>query len=148
MLNKEEKCKELLEKIKQTPNNVIEEAIDKLHIEYIKDSKEYIEHEIKTGKLINGYTDIYIFQTEVELLLKYIQHLEQKESILDKVTDELKEGLTEAKEQIKYWEEQYRIAKEKEDEFYMKSYLRRINRWQSGYETLKGILEFIEGEKE
>ena len=90
-MNKEEKCKELLEKIKQTPDNIIEEAIDKLHIEYIKDSKEYIEHEIKTGKLINGYTDIHIFQTEVELLLKYIQHLEQKESILDKVTDKLKE---------------------------------------------------------
>lgn len=92
-MNKEEKCKELLEKIKQTPNNVIEEAIDELYIEYIKDSKEYIKHEIKTGKLINGYTDIHIFQTEVELLLKYIQHLEQKESILDKVTDKLKEDI-------------------------------------------------------
>lgn len=86
-MNKEEKLKELLNKVKETPDNIIEEAIDKLHIEYIKDSKEYIEHEIKTGKLINGYTDIHIFQTEVELLLKYIQHLEQKESILDKVTD-------------------------------------------------------------
>lgn len=77
-MNKEEKLKELLNKVKETPDNIIEEAIDKLHIEYIKDSKEYIEHEIKTGKLINGYTDIHIFQTEVELLLKYIQHLEQK----------------------------------------------------------------------
>ena len=92
-MNKEEKCKELLEKIKQTPNNVIEEAIDELYIEYIKDSKEYIKHEIKTGKLINGYTDIHIFQTEVELLLKYIQHLEQKESILDKAIDKLKEDI-------------------------------------------------------
>ena len=92
-MNKEEKLKELLNKVKETPDNIIEEAIDKLHIEYIKDSKEYIEHEIKTGKLINGYTDIHIFQTEVELLLKYIQHLEQKESILDKVTDKLKEKI-------------------------------------------------------
>lgn len=78
---------------------------------------------------------------------KLVQYLEQKESILDKVTDKLKEGLKEAKEQIKYWEEQYRIAKEKEDEFYMKSYHRKINRWQSRFETLKELLEFIEGEK-
>ena len=94
-MNEEEKLKELLNKVKETPDNIIEEAIDKLHIEYIKDSKEYIEHEIKTRKLINGYTDIHIFQTEVELLLKYIQHLEQKESILDKITEKLKERITE-----------------------------------------------------
>ena len=37
-MNKEEKCKQLLEKIKQTPDNIIEEAIDKLHTEYIKDN--------------------------------------------------------------------------------------------------------------
>ena len=92
-MNKEEKLKELLNKVKETPDNIMEEAIDKLYIEYIKDSKEYIEHEIKTGKLINGYTDIHIFQTEVELLLKYIQHLEQKESILDKAIDKLKEDI-------------------------------------------------------
>lgn len=81
----------MLEKVKQAPNNVIEGAIDSLHTEYIKEAKEYIEYEIKNNTLINGYTDIYVFQTEVELLLKYIQHLEQKESILDKVTDKLKE---------------------------------------------------------
>ena len=78
---------------------------------------------------------------------KLVQYLEQKETILDKVTEKLKEDIAEAKEEIKYWEEQYRVAKEKEDEFYMKSYHRKINRWQSRYETLKGILEFIEGEK-
>ena len=90
-MNKEEKYKELLEKIKQIPDDAIEGAIDSLYTEYIKEAKEYIEHEIKNNKLINGYTDIYIFQTEVELLLKYIQHLKQKETILDKVTDKLKE---------------------------------------------------------
>ena len=93
-MNKEEKCKELLEKVKQAPNNVIEGAIDSLHTEYIKEAKEYIEYEIKNNKLINGYTDIYVFQTEVELLLKYIQHLEQKESILDKVTEECMKQMT------------------------------------------------------
>ena len=92
-MNKENKCKELLKKIKQIPDDAIEGAIDSLYTEYIKEAKEYIEHEIKNNKLINGYTDIYIFQTEVELLLKYIQHLEQKETILDKVTDKLKEDI-------------------------------------------------------
>ena len=93
-MNKEEKYKELLEKIKQIPDDAIEGAIDSLYTEYIKEAKEYIEHEIKNNKLINGYTDIYIFQTEVELLLKYIQHLEQKESILDKVTEECIKQMT------------------------------------------------------
>ena len=95
----------------------------------------------------------YILTTEHELddnnkrLKEYIEYLEQKGSILDKLTDKLKEDLLEAKQEIKYWEEQYRVAKEKEDEFYKNSYKRQINRWQSRYETLKEILEFIEGEK-
>ena len=76
-----------------------------------------------------------------------IKELEQKESILDKVTDKLKEDISEAKEKIKYWEEQYRISKAKKDEFYKNSYKRQINRWQSRFETLRGILEFVEGEK-
>ena len=130
-MNKEEKLKELLNKVKETPDNIIEEAIDKLHIEYIKDSKEYIEHEIKTGKLINGYTDIHIFQTEVELLLKYIQHLEQKESILDKVTDKLKETIKKERELMPY-------LPHKSASFH----------YANGREVLaKEILEFVEGEK-
>ena len=114
--------------------------LNKDEIEDIKDNLRTLHKVLWNEHKEGTYT--------IERILEYINCLEQKESILDKVTDKLKEGLTEAKEQIKYWEEQYRIAKEKEDEFYMKSYLRRINRWQSGYETLKGILEFIEGEKE
>ena len=77
---------------------------------------------------------------------KLVQYLEQKESILDKVTDKLKEDISEAKEQIKYWEQQYRIAKEKKDEFYIKSYHRKVNRWQSRFETSKEILTFMERE--
>ena len=95
-----EKDKELLEKIKQIPDDAIEGAIDSLYTEYIKEAKEYIEHEIKNNKLLNGYTDIYIFQTEVELLLKYIQHLEQKESILDKVTEECRKQMKEYEDSI------------------------------------------------
>ena len=77
----------------------------------------------------------------------YIQHLEQKESILDKVTDKLKEDIPEAKEKIKYWEEQYRISKAKKDEFYKNSYKRQINKWHSRFETLREIENIIEGEK-
>ena len=58
--------------------------------EHIKDSKKYVEYEIKNNKLINGYT----FQTELELLLKYIEELEQKEAILDKVKEFIKEDIT------------------------------------------------------
>ena len=75
---------------------------------------------------------------------KYINELEQKESILDKVTDKLKEDIKETKEKIKYWEEQYRISETKKDEFYKNSYKRQINRWQSRYETLEEILNIVE----
>ena len=149
MLNKEEKCKELLEKIKQTPNNVIEEAIDELHIEYIKDSKEYIKHEIKTGKLINGYTDIHIFQTEVELLLKYIQHLEQKESILDKVTDKLNKN--QASDYQALTEIEYRLRKMNRKEYDTNGHGRYLADLRdillNRIEYQQEILNIIEGEK-
>ena len=130
-MNKEEKCKELLEKVKQIPDNVLEKAIDELHTDYIKEAKEYIEHEIKNNKLINGYTDIYIFQTEVELLLKYIQHLEQKESILDKVTDKLKEDIKEF-DKLRKLHEMYSPSEE---------------RLSSKYFYALKLLNIIEGEK-
>ena len=94
MNKKEERCNELLEKIKRTSDKTIEEAIDSLHAKYIKEAKKYIEYEIKNNRLINGYTDIYIFQTELELLFKYIEDLEQKEATLDKVKEFIKEDIT------------------------------------------------------
>lgn len=84
---------------------------------------------------------------KLDNLRKYIQELEQKESILDKVTDKLKEDIEKAKEQIKHYERQYKTAKEKEDKFHIKSFHRQINRWQSRFETLREILNIIEGEK-
>lgn len=64
-----------------------------------------------------------------------------------KVTDKLKEDIEKAKEQIKHYERQYKTAKEKEDKFHIKSFHRQINRWQSRFETLREILNIIEGEK-
>ena len=78
---------------------------------------------------------------------KLVQYLEQKESILDKVTDTLKEEMKKAKEQIKYYEKQYSISKERDSEFYIKSFHRQNNRWQSRFETCREILNIIEGEK-
>ena len=134
-MNKEEKLKELLNKVKETPDNIIEEAIDSLSE---KLNKEEIE-EIK--KLL--------FQDRLTQYgkRKLVQYLEQKESILDKVTDTLKEEMKKAKEQIKYYEKQYSISKERESGFYIKSFHRQINRWQSRFETCREILNIIEGEK-
>ena len=77
---------------------------------------------------------------------KLVQYLEQKESILDKVTDKLKEDIKKTKEKIKYWEERYRTAKEKKEEFYIKSFHRQINRCQSRFETLRELLNITKGE--
>lgn len=84
---------------------------------------------------------------KLDNLRKYIQELEQKQFILDKVTDKLKEDIEKTKEQIKHYERQYKTAKEKEDKFHIKSFHRQINRWQSRFETLREILNIIEGEK-
>ena len=84
---------------------------------------------------------------EEKKIKRYIKFLEQKESILDKVTDTLKEEMKKAKEQIKYYEKQYSISKERESGFYIKSFHRQINRWQSRFETCREILNIIEGEK-
>lgn len=75
---------------------------------------------------------------------EHIEELEQKESMLDKVTNKLKEDIKKTKEKIKYWEERYRIAKEKKEEFYIKSFHRQINRCQSRFETLRELLNIIE----
>ena len=112
-------------------------------------NKEEIENKKRMLKDFSkqGQEQRVFFEEDLELIRDILQELEQKESILDKVTDKLKEDISEAKEKIKYWEEQYRISKAKKDEFYKNSYKRQINRWQSRFETLRGILEFIKGEK-
>ena len=83
----------------------------------------------------------------VDLILQ--ENIVLKNDFIPKVAliNYLRQDIKEARQEIKYWEEQYRIARAKKDEFYKNSYKRQINKWQSRYETLKGILEFIEGEK-
>lgn len=55
------------------------------HIEEIKKMLNFTTSDKKTGLQMNGEV--------CHLLLKYIKELEQKESILDKVTDKLKEDI-------------------------------------------------------
>lgn len=112
-------------------------------------NKEKIEIEKAKQCLNEIIQNSYAERKAIKLdnLRKYIQELEQKQSILDKVTDELKEDIEKAKEQIKHYERQYKTAKEKEDKFHIKSFHRQINRWQSRFETLREILNILEGEK-
>lgn len=82
---------------------------EEMERKYLEKAKEYIEYEIKNNKLKNGCTNIYIFQTEVELLLKHIGQLERKEAVLDKVEDKLKEDINRFEKIIKdrrIWGEQ------------------------------------------
>lgn len=106
--------------------------------------------EEKDDNYWKGYIQKQKEAEEICKMCKYrktYKELKQKESILDKVTDKLKEDIEKAKEQIKHYERQYKTAKEKEDKFHIKSFHRQINRWQSRFETLREILNIIEGEK-
>ena len=113
--------------------------------------KEMLEIDNNFNEIVNEVSKQYIKEKDLAIaqyiIGKQQKELEQKESILDKLTDKLKEDIRKSKEQIKYWEQRYRIAKEEKEEFYIKSYHRQINRWQSRYETLREILNIIEGEK-
>ena len=110
-------------------------------------NKEEIE---KEDNYWRGYIQKQSEAVEICKICKYrkkYKELEQKESILDKVTDTLKEEMKKAKEQIKYYEKQYNMSKERDSKFYIKSFHRQINRWQSRFETCREILNIIEGEK-
>ena len=82
--------KKLLEKIEQTPNKIIEEAIDNLSK---KMNKEEIENKKRMLRNFSeqGQGQRVFFEEDLELIRDILQELEQKESILDKVTDKLEE---------------------------------------------------------
>ena len=110
--------KKLLEKIEQTPNKIIEEAIDNLSK---KMNKEEIENKKRMLRNFSeqGQGQRVFFEEDLELIRDILQELEQKESILDKVIDKLKEYLKQIKQDGIY-----------------------------GYDTeIREILNIIEGEK-
>lgn len=89
-MNKE-KCKELLEKIKNTPDETIEKAIDSLSEEM---NKEEIEQAKEDLQFFNeGDYITKEMEQSANVLEEYIKELEQKSEILDKVTDKLKEDV-------------------------------------------------------
>ena len=84
----------------------------------------------------------YILTTEHELdnnnkrLKEYIEYLEQKESILDKVTDKLKEDAREEEGYIKWLDERTQEISQPKKTIIVKS------------DYARSILNIIEGEKE
>lgn len=135
-MNKEEKCKELLEKIKQTPDNIIEEAIDSLSEKLNKEEIEKVKKH-------------YIFTTEHELdddnktLKEYIEYLEQKEFILDKVTEYIENYIDDKQNEYEAISESY-ICQTDEDEYIKEKKLSII---KGQKQVLKNVLNIIEGEK-
>ena len=66
-------------------------------------NKEEIENIEKIKKMLNFTTEgtsLRINNEVSKLLLKYIKHLEQKESILDKVTEECRKQMKEYEDSI------------------------------------------------
>ena len=97
-------------------------------------NKEKIE---KAKKILLKEDRFYDDETEIKatkVLLKYIQELEQKESILDKVTDTLKERIKE-------------LDKLKENYIKLKEY-DQVDFTLSKKREVQKILNIIEGEKE
>ena len=108
---------------------------------------EQLEFKVKANEKEHEY-DVEMIDDVKGEAVKLYKEINRLNAIVDKVTDKLKEDIEKAKERIKYYEKQYKLAKEKEYKFYIKSFHRQINRWQSRFETLREILKIIEGEKE
>ena len=110
-------------------------------------NKEEIEHIEQIKEMLNFTTEgtsLRINNEVSKLLLKYIQHLEQKETILDKITDRLKEDNEKDKKTVQYYEKAYRTAKKNNNKFYMKSHKRKIDMSNARREVRKEILNIIE----
>ena len=98
-------------------------------------NKEKIE---KAKKILLKEDRFYDDETEIKatkVLLKYIQELEQKESILDKVTDKLKEDAREEEGYIKWLDERTQEISPSKKTIIVKS------------DYARSILNIIEGEK-
>lgn len=121
----EEECKELLEKIKNTPDETIEKAIDSLSE---KMNKEEIEQAKEDLSFMNeGDYITKEMEQSANVLEEYIKELEQKSEILDKVTELTTKIATENAER-------YNSENQKEVDF---------SEWNLALE----ILNIIEGEK-
>ena len=80
---------------------------------------------------------------KLDILRRYIKELEQKESILDKVTDYVKMYIDDKQNEYEAIYESY-ICQTDEDE-YIKEKELAVIKWQK--QVLKNVLNIIEGEK-
>ena len=97
--------------------------------EEIEQAKGHLEWLLDNGILASED------EPHIEKILKYIQHLEQKESILDKVTDKLKEDAREEEGYIKWLDERTQEISQPKKTIIIKS------------DYARSILNIIEGEK-
>ena len=106
-------------------------------------NKEEIE---KAIKILLKEDRFYDDETEIKatkVLLKYIKELEQKESILDKVTDYTKMYIDDKQNEYEAISESY-ICQTDEDEYIKEKKLAII---KGEKQVLKNVLNIIEGEK-
>ena len=109
-------------------------------------NKEEIEQVEEIKKLLNFTTEgtsLRINNEVSKLLLKYIKELEQKESILDKVTDYTKMYIDDKQNEYEAISESY-ICQTDEDEYIKEKKLAII---KGQKQVLKNILNIIEREK-
>ena len=144
-MNKEEKLEELLNKVKETPDNIIEEAIDKTSIDLAKEDLffmnegDYVTKEMEhSARVLEKYTEqlesnIEASEKEHKHDLKMIDEVKgvavKLYRILNKVTDKLKQFKTDLKEHEKKYE-----------------YKKDISTRLIGV-RINAILKIIEGEK-
>ncbi len=109
-------------------------------------NKEEIENIEKIKKMLNFTvegTSLKINNEVSKLLLKYIQELEQKESILDKVTEYTENYIDDKQNEYEAISESY-ICQTDEDEYIKEKELAII---KGQKQVLKNVLNIIEGEK-
>lgn len=105
--------------------------------EEIEQAKGHLEWLLDNGILASED------EPHIEKILKYIQHLEQKESILDKVTDYTKMYINDKQNEYEAISESY--ACQTDEDEYIKEKKLAIIKGQK--QVLKNVLNIIEGEK-
>ena len=119
-------------------SNPVSVSIFNKKVKKMNGFQEYVQEKCKYCKNKNNNQDLCKIVKNINGQVG-CENLELKEIVeLDK--NKILEEQEECKRLIKYYEKQYRLAKENDWTFYKKSYHRQINRYQSRLETLKWVL--------
>ena len=88
---------------------------------------EYVRYQIETGNLINGYTDMYYFKNDLEIVLNLIQEQQEETETKQNRIQELEKALID--DNYKYREEMKKKDKKLRDiENHIKAELRMIDK--------------------